>query len=257
MARVRPAVESLDWQSSDLPRAGQNARPLAIAHRGDPIAHRENTVAAIRSALDCGADIVEIDVKTTEDGVSVVLHDDSLRRLWGVDRDIRTMSAAEVTGIGIPTLRAVLALFEGRPAAVMVDMDSGEWARAARVEAGSAVSTGRLRQEQVMWCGHIAGMREVRQHDPDARVFLSWGEEALDGPPSDDLVTELRPEAFNPHWQVLESGGRHWAAERHLPVSCWTVDDATVLARILDGGVDAVISNDIRALVAAVEEWHG
>ena len=190
MAGVRPAVESLDWQSSDLPRAGQNARPLAIAHRGDPIAHRENTVAAIRSALDCGADIVEIDVKTTEDGVSVVLHDDSLRRLWGVDRDIRTMSAAEVTGIGIPTLRAVLALFEGRRAAVMVDMDSGEWARAARVEAGSAVSTGRLRQEQVMWCGHVAGMREVRQHDPDARVFLSWGEEALDGPPADDLLTE-------------------------------------------------------------------
>ncbi len=241
----------------DLPRAGQNRRPLAIAHRGDPIAHRENTVAAIRSALDCGADIVEIDVKTTEDGVSVVLHDDSLWRLWGVDRDIRTMSAAQVVTIGIPTLREVLALFEGRRAAVMIDMDSGEWATAARLEAGEAVSAGRLVHDQVMWCGDVAGMREVRQHDPDARVFLSWGDEARDGPPSDDVVAQLQPEAFNPHWQVLESGGRAWAAERQLPVSCWTVDEETVLARILDEGVDAVISNDIRALVAAVEERHG
>jgi glycerophosphoryl diester phosphodiesterase len=167
------------------------------------------------------------------------------------------MSAAEVAAIGIPTLREVLALFEGRRAAVMIDMDSGEWATAARLEAAEAVSTDRLRRDQVMWCGDVAGMREVREHDPDARVFLSWGEAALDGPPSDELVRQVRPEAFNPHWQVLESGGREWASGRQLPVSCWTVDDRTVLARILDEGVDAVISNDIRALVAAIEERHG
>ena len=166
------------------------------------------------------------------------------------------MSAAEVAAVGIPTLREVLALFEGCPAAVMVDMDSGEWATAARREAGEAVATGRLLSAQVMWCGDIAGMREVRDHDPDARIFLSWGEEALDGPPPDDLVSHLRPEAFNPHWRVLEAGGREWAAQRRLALSCWTVDDATVLARILDEGVDAVISNDIRGLVAAVEERH-
>lgn len=221
------------------------------------MAFRENTVAAVRSALDQGADVVEIDVKTTTDGVSVVLHDDSLRRLWGVDRDIRSMSAAEVAAVGIPTLREVLALFEDRPAAVMVDMDSGEWAAAARAEASEAVAAGRLSAAQVMWCGHVAGMQQVRQHDPEARIFLSWGAAALDGPPPDDLVEQLRPEAFNPHWQVLESGGREWAAERRLPLSCWTVDDAAVLARILGDGVDAVISNDIRGLVAAVEERHG
>ena len=72
------------WTGSRATGCGPGrTRPLAIAHRGDPIAHRENTTAAIRSALDCGADVVEIDVKTTEDGVSVVLHDDSLWRLVG------------------------------------------------------------------------------------------------------------------------------------------------------------------------------
>lgn len=200
---------------------------------------------------------MEIDVKTTSDGVSVVLHDDSLLRLWGVDRDVRTMTAAEVEAVGVPTLAEVLALFAGRSAAVMVDMDSGEWAAAARTEAHRAVSSGRLRATQVLWCGDVDGMREIRAADPEARIFLSWGEQALGGPPADTLVDALRPEAFNPHWQVLESGGREWAVSRGIPLSCWTVDDADVLARLLDDGVDALISNDIRALVAAVGDRHG
>jgi glycerophosphoryl diester phosphodiesterase len=230
---------------------------LAIAHRGDPISFRENTIDAIRSALECGADIVEIDVKTTLDGVSVVLHDDSLLRLWEVDRDIRTMTAAEVAVVGIPTLARVLALFDGRLAAVMVDMDSGEWAAASRAEAERAVASGRLRASQVIWCGDIDGMRQVRAADPEARIFLSWGAEARNGAPTDALVHDLHPEAFNPHWQVLESGGREWAASRGIPLSCWTVDDAGVLTRLLRDGVDAVISNDIRALVAAVGDRGG
>ena len=63
-------------------RIGDGGRVLAIAHRGDPVAFRENTIESIEAAVRAGADLVEIDVKTTGDGVSVVLHDDTLTRLW-------------------------------------------------------------------------------------------------------------------------------------------------------------------------------
>lgn len=239
------------------PVTGRAGRVLAIAHRGDPIAFRENTVAGVRSAVQAGADVVEIDVKTTADAVSVVLHDDSLQRLWGLDRDIRTLTAADLAAVGrgderIPTLVEVLRLFEGASCAVLVDMDSGAWATAARKAVASVLADGRLRPTQVMWCGHLEGMREVRGADPDARIYLSWGEEALTGAPDDDLVAQLRPEAFNPHWEVLQGGGRAWAAERGLPLCCWTVDDRALMTRLLQDGVDAVISNDIRALVAVL-----
>lgn len=239
------------------PLAGRLGRPLAIAHRGDPIPLRENTIPSIGSAVYLGADIVEIDVKTTRDGVSVVLHDDSLVRLWGVDRDIRTMTAAEVAAVGegtrrIPTLEQVLALFTGTDTAVMVDMDSGEWAAAAWATTRRAVDRGAVRPTQVVWCGAVEGMREVRAADPEARIFLSWGEEALDGPPSDALVRALRPEAFNPYWRVLDLGGREWAAARGIPVSCWTVDDPTTMREIVAAGVDAMISNDIRTLLSVL-----
>lgn len=56
----------------------------SIAHRGDPLTHIENTLEALTAAVASGADMVEIDLKVTRDGHIVVLHDDSLRRLWGI-----------------------------------------------------------------------------------------------------------------------------------------------------------------------------
>ncbi len=239
-------------------RAAGESGVLAIAHRGDPVTFRENTVASIRAAIETGADVVEIDVKTTSDGVSIVLHDDSLSRLWEVERDIRTMTAAEVAGLeeapdhGIPTLEEVLRLFSGTSTAVLVDMDSGEWAGAALDCVRRAVDEDVLRPRQVIWCGHLDGMREIREADPRARIFLSWGEQARGGPPDADLVRALGPEAFNPHWLAVEAFARDWSRGAGLALSCWTVDDPGDMRRLVEGGVDAMISNRIRDLLGVL-----
>ncbi len=53
---------------------------LNIAHRGARSLAPENTLAAARKALECGADLWECDVTLTADGIPVILHDDNLRR---------------------------------------------------------------------------------------------------------------------------------------------------------------------------------
>jgi glycerophosphoryl diester phosphodiesterase len=70
---------------------------LTVAHRGDTSLWRENTLAGLDSAADCGADWVEVDVKLTADGELVLLHDFTLNRLWGLDRHIGSVSFAELT----------------------------------------------------------------------------------------------------------------------------------------------------------------
>ena len=71
---------------------GRPRQPYVVAHRGDSLRYRENTLAAIRSAVAAGADRVEIDVVTTRDGVSVVNHDRTLLRLWGRRRRVSSAS---------------------------------------------------------------------------------------------------------------------------------------------------------------------
>ena len=85
----------------------------AIAHRGEPVGERENTLPAFAAAVALGADMVELDLRLTSDGVVVVLHDQTLARLWGRDADVGDMTLADVQELGhgevrIPTLVEVL-----------------------------------------------------------------------------------------------------------------------------------------------------
>lgn len=77
-----------------------NATPIAIAHRGDPITQRENTLAAFAAAVQEGADMVELDLRGTRDGEIVVLHDANLSRLWGVDKAVADLDLAALSEIG-------------------------------------------------------------------------------------------------------------------------------------------------------------
>ncbi len=72
---------------------------IIIAHRGGNRVFPENSIAAINSSFEIGADIAEIDVRLSQDNVPVVIHDDNLRRLFSIDRAIRDIPAAELTSL--------------------------------------------------------------------------------------------------------------------------------------------------------------
>lgn len=70
-------------------------QPHIIAHRGYQLRFPENTLVAIRAAVECAARFVEFDVHLTSDRVPVLLHDESLERMCGVSRLIHEVSSEE------------------------------------------------------------------------------------------------------------------------------------------------------------------
>ncbi|MDQ3340852.1 MAG: hypothetical protein M4D80_37315 [Myxococcota bacterium] len=84
-------------------------RPRIVAHRGASHDHPENTLAAFRAAWVLGVEAVELDVHVSKDGEVVVIHDDSTKRTFGVDRKVVDQTAAELATLGVPTLAEVLA----------------------------------------------------------------------------------------------------------------------------------------------------
>lgn len=94
-----------------------------IAHRGFHDRNRtvwENTMTAFSRAVEAGFSI-ECDLQYTADAVPVVFHDDTLKRLCGIDGDVRKRTAAELgllavggTADRVPTLKQMLARVDGR-----------------------------------------------------------------------------------------------------------------------------------------------
>lgn len=226
----------------------------AIAHRGDPSNHRENTLPGIASALAAGAEVVEIDIKTTADGDVVLLHDDTLERLWGDPRLITDVHADDLPRLGdgdhrIPLLADALRLIGRSSAALLIDMDHPRWAAPGLAVVRDAVSSGAITQQQIIWCGRPDSLTIIRETAPEARIIFSWDESDGDGGlPPQSMITDLSPEAFNPHWPMINDAVVDWAAGLGLAVSCWTVDDPELMKDLLGRGVDAMITNRIHQL---------
>ncbi len=223
----------------------------AIAHRGEPVGHRENTLPAFAAAAAAGADMVELDCRLTSDDVVVVLHDPTLSRLWGVPAPVKDLDLAEVQALGdgderIPTLAEALAAID---LPVMVDLDDPSvTARALRVvEEACAL-------DRALFAGNLDALSWLRGARSDARIALSWDRREL---PDAELLGTLRPELFNPRFDLLDDAGIEAMHEAGIGVSAWTVDDEQVMQQLVERGVDAIITNRIRTLVALLGIGEG
>ncbi|MEU0675143.1 glycerophosphodiester phosphodiesterase [Streptomyces sp. NPDC006172] len=218
----------------------------AVAHRGDPYRFRENTLDSLRSALDRGADAVEVDVRLTRDGVPVLLHDETLKRLWRHERPLRSLSAAEVRGLtagGVPTLAEALAATEG--VRVMLDLPGTRDTRAARRIVDAVREAGAA--DRVYYCADAAAMLAVRAADPSAEIALTHTSRA---PVRPTVLAAIRPRWLNYRFSLVDRD----LADRvrlggHL-LSVWTPDTRRSMRRLLDLGVDSITTNRVDVLCA-------
>lgn len=221
-------------------------RVTAVAHRGDPYRHRENTIGSLRSALDRGADAVETDVRLTRDGVPVLLHDETLKRLWRHDRPLRSLTAEEVRGLtagGVPTLAEALAATGG--ARLMLDLPGGPDERAVRRVVDVVRECGA--EDRVYYTAGPSAMLAVRAADPTAEIAMTWTTAA---PPRPALLAAVRPRWLNYRFGLVD---RTLAERVHgdgCLLSVWTPDTRRSLRRLIALSVDSITTNRIDVLCA-------
>gem|GEM_PF-514979 len=147
--RDRPEARLADLPAPDASLAAAAAQvKYRVGHRGAMAEAPENTLAAIRRAIEAGATAVEMDVRTSRDGWLFLLHDATLDRTTSGRGRARDLTLAELQALDasgrfalsyrgerIPALRESLALCRGK-AGVLLDLkEAGEaYARAVADE---------------------------------------------------------------------------------------------------------------------------
>ncbi|MFJ6760169.1 glycerophosphodiester phosphodiesterase [Streptomyces sp. NPDC091273] len=222
----------------------------AVGHRGDPYRVRENTLPSIRSAFARGADAVEIDVRLTRDGVPVLLHDETLLRLWGHDvrlEDVTAPQLKELTDGGVPTLRdALMAAGAGR---LMLDLP-GATPEAVRTVVG-LVRECRAR-ERTYYCAGPNSMLAVRAADPGAEIALTW---TTLSPPRRVLIDAVAPRWLNYRFGLVSRELTDALHRDGLLVSAWTADTRRTMKSLVRAGVDAVTTNRVDVLARVRAEF--
>ncbi|UUN29471.1 glycerophosphodiester phosphodiesterase [Streptomyces sp. FIT100] len=218
-----------------------------VAHRGDPYVARENTIASLRSAIERGADAVEVDVRLTRDRVPVLLHDETLKRLWGHDRPLARLSHEQLTELtygGVPTLReALIAVGAHR---LMLDLPGADEA-AVRAIVGTVRECGA--GERVYYTGGVGALFAVRAAYPGAEIALTWTTLA---PPRPSLLAPLRPRWLNYRFGLVS---RELADRVHADgylLSAWTADTRRTMRRLVGSGVDAITTNRVDTLASVL-----
>jgi glycerophosphoryl diester phosphodiesterase len=224
------------------------ATPLVLAHRGARRVAPENTVEAFRTALEQGADGVELDVHRTSDERLVVHHDAAADGL-GV---LATRSLAEIRAARpeIPTLEEALDACAGSLVNIEVknlpvDADFDPEDHAAEMLAEALAARGR--QDDVLVSSFnlvtIDHLRSIDESIPTAFLVM-LGFEPLDAL---TLCHSHGHGSFHPFVGLLAgavatSVVQH-AHELGVRVNTWTVNDDDEMRRLAAAGVDGIVTD--------------
>nr|MEE4268447.1 glycerophosphodiester phosphodiesterase family protein [Candidatus Krumholzibacteria bacterium] len=222
---------------------------MICAHRGASACAPENTLAALRLAVDQGVPMSEIDVQLTADGVPVLLHDLTMERTTSGQGPLADLSLAQVCRLDagswfgaefaaerVPTLEEVIGALGSR---LQLNIE-------LKGRAGPEL-------EQAV-------VKLVRHHGFERRCLLtSFDQVRMDGLSASDPDLKLGYIVGSGYWRetMLEAPVAVLSLNRSLvtaeriqaahacgkEVHVWTVDEPQEMRELRDLGVDVIISN--------------
>ncbi|CAN5615896.1 glycerophosphodiester phosphodiesterase [soil metagenome] len=271
-----PVLISLARRSGWLNRCASvpEVHPIAFAHRGFSPEGAENSMAAFRAAVDLGYRYLETDARVSSDGVAVAFHDDVLDRVTNDtgrlhDLTWRQISTARIQAREpIPRLDEVLAAFPEVHVNIDVKSDAavGPTLDALRrTDSWDRVRLAAFSHRRIMMLRSAAGPRVATSLSPNEILALRseslarrWaarpvsllargaellptGDPQLFGPTDRPRAAQV---PAGPRWLALvDRAFLDNAHRRGIDVHVWTVNDPAQMMRLLDLGVDGIMTD--------------
>jgi glycerophosphoryl diester phosphodiesterase len=257
---------------ADLPH-----RPIVIAHRGSAVLWPENTLLAFRQALDLGADILELDLRTTSDGEIVVLHDETVDRTTDGSGRVREMTYEELRrldaghrffpiapvvapegghGVTVPTIDEVLSTFS----TARLNLEIKEPGNALAASLCERILHYGAGDRVLVASFHVSAVHAFRAECPSVATTATVSEakrflvaSRFPGMPYVPAAQALQlPERFR-GIRVVDRRTTEAARQANLPLYVFTINDVQAVRRLLAAGVDGFVTDRPDVVLAEVQ----
>jgi glycerophosphoryl diester phosphodiesterase len=234
-------------------------RPLVIAHRGGAGLWPENTLYAFERAGAMGVDVIETDVRSTKDGELVVLHDENVERTTDGSGPVGSLTLAELKrldaayrfspdggrsfpvrgrGVTVPTLREVFASLPRMR--FNIEPKQGEPPLAAPL--CRLIRESGMTDRVLVASFSGTTLEKFRRECPEVASFFALHEAGL-APSYSPVMQALQVPERSGALRVLTRDFVEAAHGRNLRVHAWTVNDEGEMRRLIEMGLDGVMTD--------------
>lgn len=221
--------------------------PLIIGHRGASAVAPENTMAAFEAAVAAGADGIEFDVRLSQDGVPVIIHDETLQRTHGVRKRVADMTADELREVRVPSLRQLFELMVQNEMLLCLEIKGSSAQLAA--ECCRVVNEFSLHDRVIVECFDLKVLQEIK----DLKTAALFGRGILADQKLIDRALEVGASVLAPHHSLVRASLIEKAKLAGLTVVVWTVDSPGWVAQARSLGIEALITNDPATMIEAYD----
>jgi len=244
--------------------------PIPFAHRGGTSEAPENTMPAFEHAVSLGFRYLETDVHLSADGVLMAFHDPDLGRTCGVEGTIADMTAdelAEVRVDGRASIPQMSELFEAFPD-VRFNIDCKSDAAAGplaalirRHEAIDRVCIGAFSHARLTKLRTLLGPELLSCASPQEVASLRFaGRVAGHARRVAQVPVRFRAPTRPQGIPVVTERFVGNAHRRDVPVHVWTIDEPDEMHRLLDLGIDGIMTDRpeiLRDVLVERDQWFG
>lgn len=238
------------------------------AHRGDCSGAPENTLAAFELAIENGADIIELDVRQTKDGEIVVMHDESLKRVCGVNKKVGKLTYEELMKYSpgkkyrgpneelyreekIPTLQEVIDLVGDR-AKLNIELKPAKTDKNLSQKVAEIIGENNYYDNCFVASLTYGAIRRVKVADPEIKTVyvmaVAMG----------DFYDLEYADGFSIKYRYINNEIIKQAHKRGKEVYAWTVDDKQILESMMLMNVDSIITNNpAKMRTSMYENYYG
>lgn len=256
--------ERVAWWVNELERTIQPSerRLLRIAHRGASAYAPENTLAAITKAAELGADMVELDVQVSADGVPVILHDIDLSRTTNGRGLVRDQSLAALKrldaghGQQIPTLEEAILACVDHDLGVYLELKTGR----ITSEVVNVIRRHSVQQQIIINSFRPDWLADVKALAPEIATAVLFGSVHID-PVA--LARAAGAQYVHPTWenhtpephQLLTNAWMNRVRAAGLGIICWHEERPAEIAALRRLGVDGICSDTPDRLLVISNQW--